>query len=295
MLLFCALNYLERFTLPPYTHGEKNVTVAVVVFFFIARMLVYPWQVVGVMRACERYLKDHTDRSWAIAAQGVVVLSALATLAGASSSYQSFLSYKQSLAEMESLSPTPNYSITLLPGDANKNKHGAMLHVQGPFEVGITNALSQRLAEHPEVTGVILDSGGGQIYEGRGMARLIKRHGLATYSLAQCMSSCTTAFIAGSTRTLGDHAKLGFHQYKNYAALPIVDISKEHAKDMDFFKEQGIAPQFMQKIFHQPPQRMWLPNDQELLNSGVIHQRGFSLGGDPRRSPQEQSPQAAGE
>lgn len=266
LLLFFALNYLERFTLPPYLHGELLVTVSAIVFFIVVRLLIYSWQVVGVIRACERQIKSHSDRSWAVAAEGVVVLSIAATLAMTFSGYQSWLGYKYSLrvpAEIERA-----YQIDLI----NEN---TLLHVRGTLEIGITARVADMLAEHPQVSGIILDSGGGQIYEGRGLARLIRENQIATYSLEQCVSSCTIAFIAGTTRTLGDNARLGFHQYKNYAVLPAVDIAEEHARDIALFKTQGISDVFLNNVFAQPPDGMWWPETDELLRAGVVHETGF--------------------
>lgn len=271
LLLFFVLNYLERFTLPPYLRGEAVVTAAVIGFFLVVRVVVYPWMVVGVIRACERHIAGRIDRSWAIAAEGMVVLSMLATLAAVFSSYQSLLGYRRSLQPPEPPATERAYSLDLI-------RENTLIHVRGPFEVGITRRVSQLIADHPGVTGIILDSGGGQIYEGRGLARLIKENALATYSLDQCVSSCTTAFIAGTRRTLGGNARLGFHQYKNYAALPVVDIDEEHAKDKALFREQGIAPEFLRNIFAQPPDKMWWPEAEELLKAGVIHQRDSSFG-----------------
>ncbi|MGI9309903.1 MAG: hypothetical protein ACR2P7_00030 [bacterium] len=273
LLLYVALNYLERFTLPPYLRGESAVTAAVVGFFLIVRLVVYPWQVVGVIRACERSLKNHADRTWVFAAQGVVVLSIAATLAAAFSSYQSLLGYKQSLRAPPTAIET-RYSLEVIAGAQTT---GRLIHIRGPLEVGITRRVSELLDAHPQVRGVILDSGGGQIYEGRGLARLIREHKLATYSLEQCDSACATAFAAGVRRALGRGAQLGFHQYKNYAALPVVDIDAEQAKDRALFEAQGISAEFLQKIFSHPPHRMWRPDAAELLASGMVHETDFAL------------------
>ena len=270
LLLFCVLNFLERFTLPPYLHGETLVSSAVIGFFVVVRVVIYPWQVVGVVRACERHIKNRTDRTWAIAAQGVVVLSIAATLAAVFSSYQSLLGYQRSLRLTGPSEIERPYSLEVI-------RNGTLIHLRGPLEIGITGQVSRLIAEHPTVTGIILDSGGGQIYEGRGLARLIRENALATYSLAQCVSSCTTAFVTGTRRALGDGARLGFHQYKNYAALPVIDIGEEQARDMALFRVQGVSPEFMSKIFEQPPDKMWWPEVDELLEAGVIHETGFSL------------------
>ena len=272
LLLFFALNYLERFIFPPYLHGELCVTIAVIVFFVIVRLVIYPWQVIGLIRACDYHIKNYTDRSWVVAAQGMVILSIVATLTATFASYQSFLRYKHSLRPPVFLEIEPLYSLDLI-------RQNTLIHLRGPFQVGITRKVSELIALHPEVSGIILDSGGGQIYEGRGLARLIRENQLATYSLDKCVSSCTTAFIAGTKRSLGVNAKLGFHQYKNYAVMPVVDLDEEHAKDIALFAGQGIAPEFLRKIFQQPPHQMWWPEEDVLIRAGVIHQAGFSFPG----------------
>ena len=108
------------------------------------------------------------------------------------------------------------------------------------------------------------------------MARLIRENKLATYSLEECASSCTTAFIAGSKRTLAAAARLGFHQYKYYAVLPVVDVDEEQAKDRAQFAAQGISPTFLAKIFQHPPETMWQPEIEELITAGVVHKIGFT-------------------
>ncbi len=270
LLLFFVLNYLERFTLPPYLRGELAVSVAVAGFFLVVRLVVYPWQVVGVIRACERRIKNRADRSWAVAAEGVVVLSIAATLAAAFSSYQSLLGYRLSLHPPERPEIARAYELGLV-------RENTLLHVRGPLEIGITREVSRLLAEHPQVTGIILDSGGGQIYEGRGLARLIRENALATYSLDECVSSCTTAFVAGTRRTLGANARLGFHQYKSYAVVPVIDVDEEQAKDRALFEAQGVSAGFLRKMFEQPPDNMWWPEVEELLDARVVHETGFSL------------------
>ena len=269
-LIYLALALAERFFLTPYMLGEVAVIYSVTIFSIVAYAIIYPWQIIGVIRACERHIKNRAGRSWAIAAEGVVVLSIVATLAMAFSSYQSVLGYQRSLRLLENSETERVYELDLIRGNT-------LIHLRGFFEVGITRQVSRLLNEHRQITGIILDSGGGQIYEGRGLARLIKENKLATYSLQQCVSSCATAFIAGTRRRLGVDAKLGFHQYKKYAVMPPINIDQEQAKDRALFEAQGISPTFLRKMFAQPPDKMWWPNEQELLDAGVVHETGFSL------------------
>jgi len=270
VLLFILFGILERFLFPPYIENELAVTTAVIAYFIVVKLIVYPWQVVGVLRACDLRIRSDTGRSWATAAQIALVVSLAATLVATIETYQSLQVFKRDLVLKGVSPPEPLYSLDLI-------KQDTLIHLRGPFEIGITNRVAEMIEQYPEVTGIILDSGGGQIYEGRGLARLVRENKLQTYSLDKCLSSCTTAFVAGTIRTLGTNARLGFHQYKTYSLIPSINVRSEQAKDMAIFVKQGVSPEFLEKVFTHPPEEIWLPDIDELINAGVVHQTGFTL------------------
>ncbi len=270
VLLFFALNFLERFIYPPWLEGETVVSVAVLVFSILVRLIIYPWQVIGVLRNCEKSLQRDVDRHWIIAVQGIVVLSIVATLASAFSSYQSLTEYRQSLDPHKGFEIPPEYTFDLV-------NQGAIVHLRGPFQPGITRRFSEFIEQNPQVAGVILDSDGGQISEGRGLARVIRENQLNTYSLGHCMSACTMAFAAGVKRALGVNARLGFHQYQAFTIYPKFDLEEEQAKDIALFRAQGVSESFLQKIFNHPPEGMWWPEHEELLEANLIHRSGISF------------------
>lgn len=271
VILFVVLGLVEQFLFPPYIKDERVVTVAVIVYFIVVKLIVYPWQVVGVLRACDLRIKSGSGRSWATAAQIALVMSLAITLVATIETYQKLQVFKRNLELEAMILPGPEYSLDLV-------KQGKLIHLQGPFQIGITDRVAQLIERNPAITGIILDSEGGQIYEGRGLARIITKHRLRTFSLDECLSSCTTAFIAGTTRTLGTNARLGFHQYKTYSIIPSIDVDNEQAKDMAIFVKQGVSPRFLEKIFAQPPESMWWPDIDELLDAGVVQQIDYSLG-----------------
>jgi len=270
VLLFLLFGILERFLFPPYIEDELAVTGGVIAYIIVVKLIVYPWQVVGVLRSCDLRFKSDTGRLWATAAQVALVVSLAATLIATIEIYQSLQGFKRNLMLKEAIPPEPLYSLDLI-------KQNKLIHLRGPFEIGITNSVEDLIDQHPEITGIILDSEGGQIYEGRGLARLIRENRLQTFSLEKCLSACTTAFIAGTTRSLGTNARLGFHQYKTYSLIPSINIDNEQAKDMAIFVKQGVSPEFLEKVFIRPPEEMWWPDIDELLSAGVVHQTGFTL------------------
>lgn len=267
---YIVLAFLERFLSPPYLLDQLAVSYSVAIFSIVVRLIIYPWQIVGVIRACDNAIDSNINRIWIIAAQAVVVMSIVATLTLTFSSYQSLLEYKHSLLPPKSFEIAPKYTLDLV-------KQGTLLHLRGPMQSGITRRVSEFLRQHPAVTGIILDSKGGKISASRGLAKIIRENKLDTYSLETCMSACTTAFAAGVHRALGTNAKLGFHQYQAFTVYPHFDIDQEQAKDIAWFKEYGISDSFLKKIFSQPPENMWWPDNQELLQANFVHQINFKL------------------
>jgi hypothetical protein len=270
VLLFFLFGILERFIFPPYIESEVAVTTAVFVYIIVVKLIIYPWQVVGVLRTCDLRIKSDTGRSWATAAQVALVLSLGATLIATIETYQSLQVFKRNLILKEIALPEPLYSLDLI-------QQNTLIHLRGPFEIGITNRVAELIEQYPGITGIILDSVGGQIYEGRGLARLIRENNLQTFSLDNCLSSCTTAFVAGTIRTLGTNARLGFHQYRTYSLIPSINVESEQAKDLAIFEKQGVSAEFLEKLFTQPPENMWWPDIDELINAGVVHQTGITL------------------
>lgn len=270
VLLFIVLQIAQRFLFPPFIKEEIAVTSAVFIYLVVVKLIIYPWQVVGVLRVSNHRIRTDSGRAWASVAQIALVTSLAATLITALDTYQSLQIFKQELIQSRIAPEQPLYSLDLIEG-------GSLIHLRGPFEIGITNKVEELIDRHPEISGIILDSEGGQIYEGRGLARVIREHGLRTFSLVHCLSSCTTAFIAGTKRTLGTNARLGFHQYKTYSIIPSINVANEQAKDMAIFVKQGVSPQFLEKIFNQPPEGMWWPEIDELLDAGVVQHIDYSF------------------
>jgi len=270
VLLTAILELLGRFVLPPYIENEEIVTSAVVIYLVITKLIIYPWQVMGVIRVSDRHVKTDTGRNWANFVQIALVASLAFTLITTIETYQSLQIFKQDLILRNTPPDELQYSLDLIEGDT-------LIHLRGTFQIGITDKVEEMVRRHPTISGIILDSEGGQIYEGRGLARVIGENRLRTFSQDKCLSACTTAFVAGTTRTLGTNARLGFHQYKTYSIIPSIDVDNEQARDMAIFVKQGVSPQFLEKIFSQPPEKMWWPEIDELVSAGVVQQVGFTL------------------
>jgi len=199
-----------------------------------------------------------------------MVLSVLFTLVYALGSIQVILYFnKAKTNSAESDTKQPEYNLKL-------EEQGQQLYISGIFDFGITDAVRNVIQANPKLSTIILESKGGQVYEGRGLSKLITKHGLDTYSYKECSSACATAFIGGKNRYLGESGKIGFHRYKMensafWYLLPLYDIKSEHEKDLELFKSQGVKQVFLKKVFEQTTDKMWFPSHAELLEASVIH------------------------
>jgi hypothetical protein len=268
VLLRAAIFWLERFTGPPFVEDPRLSAAASVAFLAAFHVIVYAWQIVGVLRAGDRFLARSGSSIWVPAAHVGIIASLMLTSVSIFASIQTLFVDRgdENKAEAWERERAGRYALTLIDG-------GHLVHLTGDFELGITKNLASLLREHPRVEGVLLRSDGGYISEGRGVARLIQRHGLDTYVGAVCKSACATAFIGGATRVLREGGKLGFHQYALEAGSPgaPIDLRAEQEKDRAFFEEQGVAGEFLGRIFDTPHREIWFPDPQELLDASVVH------------------------
>ncbi len=152
------------------------------------------------------------------------------------------------------------------------SEDGETLLFSGDITFGLTKRVTDLIAANPNLQSVSLTSAGGHIYEARGVARVILSQKLNTQAVDACNSACTLVFVAGTKRSLAPGASLGFHQYAlNFAtALPHLDLQEEQDKDRAFFRDQGVSPQFLTRMFDTPSAQLWSPTRAEATTAGLI-------------------------
>lgn len=269
VLLRVAILKLEPFTRPPFLEDPAVVAAATVAFALLFHVVVFAWQVVGVVRACDVYQSNAGTGSVAILTHIGIVGAIAVTLTSAIGAFlvlfqgpagePAYLAWERDRAA--------RYVLVADPSDAT------LLRFTGTLELGATRKLTALLRDNPDIRGIVLDGPGGHVYEARGMAKLIQRHGLDTFVFGQCSSACTTAFIAGKTRILGPEGQLGFHQHSMDADYPayLGDEEAEMRKDLAFYEAQGISAGFRAQVFVTPHDGLWFPTIQEMLAAGVVH------------------------
>ncbi|MEM7321002.1 MAG: hypothetical protein AAF408_18515, partial [Pseudomonadota bacterium] len=235
-------------------------------FFFHG--FVFVWQTVGVLRAAERHLEGSGQMFGLWGAQLALIVAAFWVLSYSLEAWH--LTQNAEIDDIPSQAElkaerAARYNLTLSPD-------GRALEFEGSLELGVTARLKEMLDTLPPITEVRLSSSGGNIYEARGLAAIIRRRGLGTVVVSECSSACTTAFIAGTTRRMARKAKLGFHQYRidaDYAVL-FADIDTEQERDLAAYRESGVEPWFLDKVYQRDASEMWYPAISELLDANVV-------------------------
>lgn len=233
--------------------------------FLIVNALVYSWQVFGVWRASERALLNHSWFLWARGVQAVVLISVLVFLG-------QVMGYIHLISQQDPRQPnhgdsTPGYVLEL-------STDNTVVELNGVIDFGVTRELTQLLEKHESISVIVLDSHGGLVSEARGLAKLITRHDLTTYSEGVCSSACTHAYVSGKRRILGPGARLGFHSYRldsPYVWI-FMDPVEEQRGDLAFYHSRNIDSSFLERVLDTPHSTMWFPSHEELLAAGVVHE-----------------------
>lgn len=248
-----------------YSHWTLAVT-ALTVLFHGALLL---WQIVGVVRSADNHFAERGNMALVWGAQlGAVLMFLLSAV------------YALEATQMTRVVPVEEDFLARMDREhaslyrLNVTESGKRLTIDGQIELGITQAVKRLLETHPSVESVTLSSPGGNIYEGRGLARLFGDQRLDTRNESVCASACTIAYVGGQHRTASPEASFGFHQYRVDADYTIIvtDVAKEQQRDSVLFTQAGVSAVFADSMFHRVAEDMWWPALQELVTAGVVHE-----------------------
>jgi len=232
-------------------------------FVFLALFIVYPWQIIGTWRSANRHIEETSRNGWAGATKGLIIIGFMATVANV---YISIPQYKDAVLIGFGKDEYGEYHVTL-------KKENTLIHLMGGLGHGVAADVRDLLDKNPQVTGIVLDSQGGWIYEGRELYKVIRSNNLDTYSLKGCYSACITAFIGGDTRYLAEGANLAFHQYSaaGKSFENIIDMQPEMRQDIEIYRKQGVSQEFIDKMFLASKDDFWYPTIDELYYGNVVH------------------------
>lgn len=223
--------------------------------FFTLDVAILAWQIIGTFRSYMRVQSDRHDL-------GTTILFYVGTLACVLLLTFSHLDRVTRDYETDlSKAPVVETGLRLVP---------TYIRVNGPITFAMATALKTALAENPEVTRLVLTSDGGRVFAARAIVLLVREYHLETRVEDRCSSACTLIFIAGDVRSMEPDARLGFHGYTQDEYVESVKPREEESKDRAAFLAQGIAPDFVARIFTAPPNQLWHPDRSTLEAAGVL-------------------------
>lgn len=168
-------------------------------------------------------------------------------------------------------------------------KPGGIMSAEGSIDVGA----SRRFAEEMEARGeyvktLTLNSPGGSLEDAMAMARLAREHGLATEvpDGALCASSCPLLFAGGVSRTAGEKAAIGLHQFYSAtdmtAAAPaqiMSDAQATAARIARYLSEMDVDPALWLHALDTPPQSLYYLSRKELAKYKLVTSGGLVAAG----------------
>ena len=262
-----GLSSAQAFVFASRDPGADPLDPAVIGILILGHLTVFVWQIVGVLRAGERHLREFGSISTTWGAQLGILIAIMFVL---SDIWRAWLTTypvadTEKFSEQVDRERAERYSLQL--SDNNRT-----LMLQGDITLGATKAVAGILAANPQIRVLALQSGGGNIYEARGLAKLARDSQLDTLAVDLCSSACTIAFIGGDARQLAPGARLGFHQYKVDAdyVVPFANPQAEQQRDREIFRDSGVEDWFLEVMFQEHSGSIWYPSVAELVRAGIV-------------------------
>jgi len=268
--LLVILHILEPALLSRFTNDLDLFIKASIISLLISKLIIYPWQLIGLLRANDRNYIIHRNIITMRAVQVVIVVSIFIIMAYIVGAIQDVYILKSEVEFYSSQVKTKGYKLSI-------QKDGSQLVLKGSMDIGITRSARDVIESNPGIKSILLESPGGQIYQGRGIAKLIADYQLDTYTFNECSSACVTAYISGKRRYLGSFGQIGFHQYRfESASLShfksfYENLKSQQQRDLEIFKSQGVTQPFLNKMFDQETGKIWFPDQSELLDANIVH------------------------
>ena len=225
---------------------------------WVLAVLLTIWQAVGVWRSATRYQQGGKS-FWGGAAKALTTLGIVR------------LAFTFATVGVPQLAGI--YEI--VAGDARVGTHefhilanGRTLDFSGGITFGVAQEFERFLNAMTGVMVVRLNSIGGRIQEAQRMSDMIKRRGLATFVVKDCLSACTIVFLGGKDRVIAPTARLGFHQ-PNFRGMTAADRSEAIAVELRRLQRLGLSKEFAERANSAAPDAMWYPDQAELIRERV--------------------------
>jgi hypothetical protein len=242
-------------------------------------LLTTVWSTVGTWSSAGHHVARGGARIWAVAVQILTVLGVFGTATN-------FFLYQ--LPQMREHWLLASGHDPLGEIDIQLSRDGRALVLSGVFGSGSASKVRAQLEQTPDVTTLVLESGGGRIAEAVDVAQMVRERKLNTYVETHCESACTFIFLAGADRAGTPHAQIGFHRAFFPGMDPDLDAAMtEHM--LEEYREAGLSEAFLARVRTTQAQDMWYPTRDELVAARVVNR--VSSGGETAQARKFESQQ----
>ncbi len=171
-VIFVGLSLIIHATQPQlikvvYDRPAIYVTLSVL-YILLTCLVLFPWQLRGVLRSLDHHFLRFDNSLILYVVQAIVVSGLIIVVSVMLGTAQSLFYYWEKKT-VEANNQSRSYQLSL-------SADGKVLQLNGVLDFGITDSANELLSSNPGVSAVILESVGGQIYEGRGLAKLFQHH-----------------------------------------------------------------------------------------------------------------------
>jgi hypothetical protein len=148
--------------------------------------------------------------------------------------------------------------------------NGQDFSILGAIEGGFFEEFQKELEKNPQVTRVVLGSGGGSVLDAIRAGLLIRAKGLETTLSASCYSACSLIFLGGVERQIwSPYPSLGFHQVSIEGKAVDVD-SEVYQLIHRYSVDMNVDPNFvLLAMMKATPREMFEPELAALCEANV--------------------------
>jgi hypothetical protein len=243
---------------------EPAAILATLVSIWLAILIVFVWQIVGLWRSAERRANERRKIGrgafWARAAQVMAVLAVVQNVAAFNNSGLPQINEMSRIA-LQNDPDIPDNQLQI-------SDDGKIVVLNGGIKYGLAHDLEILLKAAPGVTGLELTSPGGRIAEAKKIFDLVRTRGLDTFVPVECSSACTLVFIAGRNRLVSPGGRLGFHG-SYFPGMTKAELAEANADWGDLYREAGIDGGFISRALAVSPDDILYPTAAELSAAGV--------------------------
>jgi hypothetical protein len=171
-------------------------------------------------------------------------------------------------------------TVTVVPrSESGVFRDTALVYLDGRIDADAPDRLSRALEGIKGQTAIWLNSGGGNLFAGMQLGRVIRQHGASTYMIdsrtllpGECYSACSLAFLGGVYRFGDNGARYGVHR----ASLGPAGQGVDRAQDLSvavggYIREMGVDVRLLDLWTRAQPDEMYVLSQKEAEDLGVVN------------------------